>query len=96
MKATIKRLAYHADNGAWYSVANLEPGESAVAKQDESAARRLEAAITGEFGRSYAVPVGAYVARLESNPFGDDLGLEPTRLGKVHYLLGVLEQGEVR
>lgn len=96
LKSTISKLAYHAENGDWYAVGTLKPGASTEAKLDKDAVNELKAAVTGEFGRVMVVPPGAYLARLESNPFGDELGLEPTRLGNVHYVVGLLEQEEGR
>lgn len=96
LKSTITSLAYHAENGDWYSVAKLDPGESAVAELGKSVAGDLEAAVRDDFGGDFGVPLGGYLARLESNPFGDDLGLEPTRLVNVHYVIGLLEQGGAR
>ncbi|MFT7676410.1 MAG: hypothetical protein ACI8QC_000381 [Planctomycetota bacterium] len=96
LKSTISMLAYHADNGDWYSVRDLDPGDNAAAKLDPKMAQSLDAALTGDFGGGFHVPPGSYLARVERNPFGDDLGIEVTELGNVHYVIGLLEQGEVR
>lgn len=90
----IDELYYHALDGKWYRVASLAAGAEQVAGTAMFAGSSLEKSLLDRFRGEHFVPPGAYIARMESNPFLDDLGLEPEFEGSESFVIGELAAGE--
>ncbi len=90
----IDELFYHALDGKWYRVESLKPGAEQVADAAMFAGSSLEKSLLERFQGEHFVPPGGYIARMDANPFLDDLGLEPKFEGSDSFVIGELGAGE--